>query len=66
METVPAETVTQVIEVVEQIDYTGYVTGIMEYSAMSAGFLQIICGIMVFFLVVVLCYFAYKFFRIFF
>ena len=66
METIPAETVTQVIEVVEQIDYTGYVTGILEFTAMSADYLQIICGIMVFFMVCVLCYFAYKFFRIFF
>lgn len=67
-ETVAAatEAASEVIEVVETIDYTGYLVTIAENTALSAGFLQIINGILVFFLIVVLCYFAYKFFRIFF
>lgn len=61
-----AETVTQVIEVVETIDYSEQLNSIMAFSNLSADASVLIAGILVFFLIVVLCYFAYKFFRIFF
>lgn len=63
METVPTETVNQVIEV---IDYTPYLERIESYANMSADASVLIAGFLLFFVVVVLCYFAYKFFRIFF
>lgn len=63
--TAPTEVI-EVIEVVEQIDYTGYLTEIATNTAMLAEFGELATGIMVFFLVVCLCYFAYKFLRIFF
>ena len=62
METVP----TEVIEVVEIIDYSPILAEISWDAAASAEFLQIITGCLVFFVVVILCYFVYKFFRIFF
>lgn len=62
--TAPTEVI-EVIEVVEQIDYTGYLTEIATNTAMLAEFVELLTGIMVFFLVVCLCYFAYKFLRIF-
>lgn len=66
METVTNETVTQVIEVTTNPEYLYHLQLIADHVGMSAGFLQVICGILVFFAVVTLCYFAYKFFRIFF
>ena len=47
------------------IDYTGFLTEIATNTAMLAEFGELLTGIMVFFLVVCLCYFAYKFLRIF-
>lgn len=55
-ETVPA--VTEVIEVMETTD-TEYLAMLVEYANWQTAFL-------LFFVVVILCYFAYKFFRIFF
>lgn len=63
--TAPTEII-EVIEVVEQIDYTGYLTEIATNTAMLADFGELITGFLVFFVVVCLCYFAYKFLRVFF
>ena len=60
------ESVPQVIEVTQNIDYTPLLDQIAANTALNAQFLQIICAGAVFALVVLLCYFAYKFFRIFF
>lgn len=57
---------TTVTEVVEIIDYTPILLEISTEAALSADFLQIVTGCLVFFVVVLLCYFVYKFFRIFF
>ena len=62
--TAPTDVI-EVIEVVEQIDYTGYLKEIATNTAMLAEFGELLTGIMVFFLVVCLCYFAYKFLGIF-
>lgn len=59
METTP-------ILVTEVIDYTEQLTRIEQYVAMSADASALISCVAVFFLIVVLCYFVYKFFRIFF
>ena len=60
METTASTMVTEVIDHSEQL------IRIEQYAAMSADASALIAGIAVFFTVVVLCYFAYKFFRIFF
>ena len=56
----------EVIEAIEIIDYTPLLSTISANSTLIVDFLRIICGGVVFFMVVLLCYFAYKFFRIFF
>lgn len=61
-----AETIPQVIEVVETIDYMPVLVQIMENSGNMEYFLYLLTGIALFFTVVCLCYFCYKFFRIFF
>ena len=55
------------------IDYSTQLTEIAELlaqivtnSAYTADFLKLISGVCVFLVVVILCYFVYKFFRIFF
>lgn len=63
METLPTESVSQVIEV---IDYTPYLERIEAYANLSADASVLIAGFLLFFVVIILCYFAYKFFRIFF
>lgn len=73
-ETIPAETVAEtvaetipeVIEVTETIDYTAILVQIMENTGNMEYFLYLLTGIALFFTVVCLCYFCYKFFRIFF
>ena len=45
--------------VVETIDYTAQIELLVELNTLM-------CGFMLFFVVVLLCYFGYKFFRIFF
>lgn len=60
------ETTAPTIVITEVIDYTGYLRDIEHYTALSADASVLIACIMVFFLIVVLCYFVYKFFRIFF
>ena len=60
------ETTAPTIVITEVIDYTNQLARIEQNTAMSADASALIAGIMVFFVVVVLCYFVYKFFRIFF
>lgn len=55
METVP----TEVIEVVTQCEYVEQLDRLIEYGTYITGFL-------LFLVIVVLCYFSYKFLRIFF
>lgn len=69
METIPETTipaVTEVMEVMETIDYTETLTALLE----SSQNLELLQGYLVsfglFLIVVVLCYFCYKFFKIFF
>lgn len=63
--TAPTEVI-EVIEVVEQIDYTEYLSKIVTNTALLADFGELVTGFLVFFVVVCLCYFAYKFLRVFF
>lgn len=67
-ETIPqaTETVTQVIEVVETVDYTAILEQISGSAQNTEYFLQLICSFSLFAVVVCLCYFCYKFFKIFF
>lgn len=57
---------TEVTEVVDDIDSTESLNVIEIYVESSNDYLRIISGCVVFFTVVILCYFSYKFFRIFF
>lgn len=52
--------------IIEAIDYTQHLERIEQYAAMSADASALIACIAIFFTVVCLCYFVYKFFRIFF
>ena len=61
-----AETIPQVIEAVETIDYFPMLTQIHQTLLSNQYLLGFIAGIALFFTVVCLCYFCYKFFRIFF
>ena len=62
-ETQPPEVI---IEVVESSANTQILETIEYFSGISNDYLRIISGCVVFFVVVVLCYFVYKFFRMFF
>lgn len=69
METVPTiidETIPQVIEVVETIDYTAILTPLLGSVQNMEQLLTLLLGFALFAVVVALCYFCYKFFRIFF
>lgn len=57
---------TEVIEVVEQIVYTEQLDTLSAYASQIADASVLISGFLLFFVVVVLCYFVYKFLRIFF
>ena len=56
------EVATEVVEIVTEVaqtgDYIPYLEALVEFNAYQAGFL-------LFFVVVVVCYFVYKFFRMF-
>lgn len=65
VESIP-ETIPEVIEVAETIDYTPLLTQIAEATENMEYFLFLLAGFGVFAVVVALCYFCYKFFRIFF
>ena len=64
-ETIPqvTEAVTEVVEIATEVvqagDYAAYLEALVELSTYQTGFL-------LFFVVVILCYFSYKFLRIFF
>lgn len=60
--TVATEPITQIIEV---IDYTSTLGSIEDYLAQIVDASGLVAGFLLFFVVVVLCYFAYKFFRLF-
>ena len=64
--TVPTETVTKVIEVVEQMDYTEYLVKLVNSNELILDAVHVLSGYALFAIVVCLCYFCYKFFRIFF
>ena len=61
--TVPTEVLETIAEVV---DYTPLLEEIAGYAAVSADASVYMTGFLLFFVVVVLCYFGYKFLRIFF
>ena len=60
--TVPTE---NIVEVIEVMDYTVQLERLEALLNLNADASVLIAGILVFFAVVVLCYFAYKFIRIF-
>lgn len=66
--TVPVTEPTLIIEVIESTtpDYITVLEEIAANTALSAEASTLLAGFMLFFVVVALCYFAYKFFRIFF
>jgi len=55
-----------VIQVAETIDYTGILSQINENVMLSNELMQYATGFALFFVIVALCYFGYKFLRIFF
>ena len=63
-ETVPEAT--QVIEAAETIDYTGMLTALLSTNQNIETLLGYLLSFALFFVVVCLCYFCYKFFKIFF
>lgn len=64
METTAATEAIQ--EVIEVIDYTETLNNIHAFTNLAADASVLIAGLLLFFVIVVVCYFAYKFFRIFF
>ncbi len=62
METTAATEITEVIEVVEAVG----MEQLLENTSLIASGVQLLSGFALFFVVVLLCYFCYKFFRIFF
>ena len=58
---------TEIIEATQPfIDYSAQLAELQELAALNADASVLIAGFLLFFVVVVLCYFGYKFFRIFF
>lgn len=57
---------TAATEVSQVIDYMPMLNEILANASLSADASVLIAGMMLFFVIVVICYFAYKFFRIFF
>lgn len=56
----------ETIPVTEVVDYTQQLDELIAYSSQIADASVLVAGFMLFFVVVLLCYFVYKFFRIFF
>lgn len=56
---------TEAIEIIEEVDYTPLLEQIAANTSLIADASVWIQGFLLFFVVVVLCYFVYKFFRIF-
>ena len=58
---------TEIIEATQPfIDYSAQLAELQELAALNVDASVLIAGFLLFFVVVVLCYFGYKFFRIFF
>lgn len=57
---------TQVIEVVEVIDYSELLNSVIGQLVTLNELTQYLAGFALFFVIIALCYFVYKFFRIFF
>lgn len=57
---------TQVIEVVEVIDYTESLNSVIGQLVTLNELTLYLAGFVLFFVIIALCYFVYKFFRIFF
>ena len=66
MEETIATEATEVIEIIKEVDYTPLLEQIAANTSLIADASVWIQGFLLFFVVVVLCYFAYKFLRIFF
>ena len=66
METFPTAATDAVNQIIEVIDYTPYLQSIDSRVVQIADASVLITGFLLFFVVVALCYFVYKFFRIFF
>lgn len=69
LETIPniiEETIPQVIEVAETVDYTALLTELLGSAQNMEYCLTLITGFSLFAVIVCLCYFCYKFFKIFF
>lgn len=60
------ETIPQVIEIVETVNYTTILTDLLGSVQNMEYFLTLITGFSLFAVIVCLCYFCYKFLRIFF
>lgn len=65
MEETIATEATEVIEIIKEVDYTPLLEQIAANTSLIADASVWIQGFLLFFVVVVLCYFVYKFFRIF-
>lgn len=65
-EVIEPESPIEVTEVVEEIESTESSSAIEIYAEASTDYLRVIAGCVVFFTVVLLCHFSYKFLRIFF
>ena len=66
MEETIATEAAQVIEIVETTDYSPLLEQLLGTSQNIEYALQLLTGFGLFFVIVLLCYFCYKFFRIFF
>lgn len=64
--TAVTEVVENVNQIIEVIDYSETLTNIQAFANLTADASVLIAGFLLFFVVVTICYFAYKFFRIFF
>ena len=65
MEQTIATEATEAIEIIKEVDYTPLLEQIAANTSLIADASVWIQGFLLFFVVVVLCYFVYKFFRIF-
>lgn len=67
MEPIVETAATEIIEATQPfIDYTAQLAELQQLASLNADASVQIAGYLLFFVVVVLCYFGYKFFRIFF
>ena len=66
MEVNPTEATQAVIEIIEEVNYTETLNNILAFTNLTADASVLIAGLLLFIVVVIICFFAYKFFRIFF